>query len=164
MLEHDALILTPSADSGCLILQPNSGKQVGAVRPAPTGRGFLFRCFARPYLAIYESEDEPLLCTLNRLFRLREVWELRDADGHLVGKLTRAALSGQAGRRFTRALSPDRREVRFIDSRGQVAASLSSQEERVLTFGVESKCDPFTRMLILGSALLEIWRDGGRGR
>jgi hypothetical protein len=159
MLEYDSLTFPPAAmGSGWTIREPVSGKQVGVARRLTREGGFWSRWLGRQRLAVHESEDEPLLCTLHRLWSFREAWELRDADGRVVGKLSRAVLRGRLGRLLTRIESTDGPSTQYRDRQGRTIATLTCSGERVLTFAPACKGDPFTRMMVLGSALIDISR------
>jgi hypothetical protein len=164
MLEYENLIFMPSAAGmGWDIRDAASGKQVGVAR-RPAGGGFWSHWLRRTCLAVHESEDEPLLCTVHRQWGFQETWELRDAEGHPVGKLARGVLRGRLGRVLSRVDAPEGRTTRYLDRQGRTMATLTRCGERRLAFAAESKGDPFTRMLVLGGVLIEISRrsrDGG---
>jgi hypothetical protein len=158
MLENETLTFTRAVEGiGWTIHDGESGKQVGAVRSSK-GVGFWPRCLKRTCLAVYESEDEPLLCTVHRQLGFRETWELRDAEGQPVGKLSQETLRGRLGRLLSRVDAPKVQAIHYRDSQGRLMATLTCSREYRLTFAAESKGDPFTRMLVLGGALLEVSR------
>jgi hypothetical protein len=137
-----------------VILEPSSGSLVGLVRTARTSEGIWARWFGRGCLAIFESGDEPLLCTIQRRWGLSSAWDLRDADGHAVGRIARGALQGPLGR-FWITVNQANSVTEFRDRDGQLLASVDRQRgERLLSFAHQIKGDPFARMLILGSALV----------
>jgi hypothetical protein len=157
MLEYDKLIFVPSeAIPGWSIRDADSGCEVGVVRNVYVVAGFWNRWRVRARLAVHESEDEPLLCTLRRLWRFREAWELCDADGRVVGKLSRTFLRDRSGRLLTRIQITEDQTHQYLDRHGRVMATLICSGRRMLTFAPECKGDPFTRMLVMGGALIEI--------
>jgi hypothetical protein len=170
MLEFESLLLrswerdgnnTPRAYSegqgsapSWVILEPSSGSLVGLARPGKTSEGIWARWFGRGCLAIFESGDEPLLCSIQRRWSLSSTWDLRDADGHAVGRIARGTLQGPLGR-FWIAVNQVNAVTEFRDREGQMLASVDRQRgERLLSFTRHLKGDPFARMLILGSALV----------
>jgi hypothetical protein len=164
MLEHEILVFTPSSTGlGWTICDAASGKPVGMARPL-SGGGFWTRWLKRTCLAVHESEDEPLLCTVHRLWSFCETWELRDADAHPVGKLSRMVIRGRLGRLLTCVDAPERGTLHYLDRQGRTMATLTRRGDCRLTFIPESKGDPFTRMLVLSGVLIELsrsWRNGG---
>ena len=80
--------------------------------------------------------------------------DLRDADGHAVGRITRGSLQGPLGR-FWITVSEVNAVIEFRDRDGQMLATVDRQRgERLLSFTHQLKGDPFARMLILGSTLV----------
>ncbi len=171
MLEHDRLQIEPwnvykrsllQAGRGVpvplplwVILETNARTLVGLARPAARTGGFWARWFGRARLAVYESDDEPLLCTLCRCFRLSSNWELRDADGHIVGRIARTSLQGPMGRYVIPVSLANATGTEFLDLQGRRLATLIRQGDGcLLSFAVECKRDPFVRMLVLGAALV----------
>jgi hypothetical protein len=175
MLEHDILLLQPwdlykrshlqagvevsASDAIWAILEPNARTLVGLARPGAKTGSFWIRWCGRALLAVYESEDEPLLCTMRQGWGLSSTWELRDADGHTVGRIGRTSIQGPMNRYLipvSRASIPG---TDFLDLQGRKLAALVRQRDgRLLSFAVECKGDPFARMLVLGSAL--VMKDG----
>jgi hypothetical protein len=170
MLEHDTLLLQPwdlfkktvprvggedLPTPRWAILEPNAGTLVGLVRPRTNTQSFWTRWFCRAQLAVYESEDEPLVCTLLRSWGLERAWEMRDADGHMVGRITKSYLQGPLGRYLIHIQRSKPTVTGFLDGQGRALASLTRKaNDWILSFEGECKGDPFARMLILGSALV----------
>ena len=171
MLEHDGLLIQPwnvykrsllqaGSDVGVphplwAILETNARSLVGLARPLARAGGFWARWFGRARLAVCESEDEPLLCTLCRRFGLSSSWELRDADGHTVGRIARTSVQGPMGRHLIPVSLANAAGTDFLDLQGRRLATLIRQGDgRLLSFAVECKRDPFIRMLVLGAALV----------
>jgi hypothetical protein len=171
MLEHDILLLQPwdlykrsplhagveasASHATWAILEPNTRTLVGLARPGAKIGGFWKRCFGRALLAIYESEDEPLLCTLRHRWGLSSTWELRDADGHAVGRIARTGIQGPLNRYLIPVSRTNGPGTDFFDLQGRRLAALIRQRDgRLLSFAVECKGDPFARMLMLGAALV----------
>src|ERR1700687_1734085 len=154
MLEHEILVFTPSAtEVGWTIRDAVSGTQVGVARRLAGGK-FWSRWLRRTCLAVHESDDEPLLCTIHRLWSFREAWELRDADAQPVGRLSRTVIRGRLGRLLSRVDAPESRTVHYLDRQGRTTATLTRRGDCRLTFTPESKGDPFTRMLVLSRGVI----------
>ncbi len=137
------------------VLEPSSRTLVGLARPGAKTGSFRKRWFSRALLAVYESEDEPLLCTLRHRWSLPSSWELRDADGHTVGKIARRSIQGPMGRNLTVMSSTNAPGTEFLDlQRRRMATLVQQRDGRLLSFAVECERDPFARMLVLGAALV----------
>src|SRR5262249_11962609 len=110
MLENGTLLLRPCATLPAGV----SGAQLGlepaqVVQDALTGAllgfagwrkrgGFWPGWLSRPVLAVHESDDAPLLFTVHGLWGLAARWEVRDADGNIVGVLSGPLLKDRLGR------------------------------------------------------------------
>jgi hypothetical protein len=162
MLEHDALVLRPWSAFGQFaipptpswaLLEPNSLALVGVVRRAACLGSFLDRVFCRSRTAIHESDDEPLVCTIGRSWGLYAVWQVRDAEGQPVGQFTRGVLRGPQRRRWRIHRRTQGCELGGDD--GPALAAWSAHGlDRVLTFSVDSREDPLSRMLALAAAVM----------
>ncbi len=99
MLENNSLLLrTEAALSGAnglaaalepaqVVLDPLSGALLGFAGWQQRGLGWWRRWWTRPVLAVHEGDDAPLLCTIHALWGLSARWEVRDADGNVLGTL-----------------------------------------------------------------------------
>ena len=155
MLEHDTLLLRPwslPADGTRQrpIVEPATHGLLGfarTVKPRPGWRGW----FDTPALEVHEAEDEPLVFTVRRLGGWKPTWEVRDADGHLVG------LRDRIGRPFAlRGKTPDGTATGFFRSpdEHELARLVSSTEGTRLEFAANGTDNPFLRMLLLAAALV----------
>jgi hypothetical protein len=171
MLEHDSLLLQhwglykkpPPWGRGedgisppvWAMLEPNSRALVGLARHAASSKGRWASWFGRATLAVYESEDEPLLCTLHHRWGFFHTWHLLDADDHMVGRIARSGLQGTMGRNLLTVRDANTATTAFRDLQGRTFATLARQGyDHLLSFTNECKGDPFGRMLVLGAALV----------
>jgi hypothetical protein len=134
------------------IEEPGGGTVLGLVR-RPVGPPRWRPWLSRPVLAVHENDDEPLLCTIHRLWRWRRTWEVRDADGHPVGQiLTTAILSRQGWQGRIRWEAAG--EMICQDYWKRTLATLSpSGDGFLLTFAEQLDGNPFAKMLLLGAVL-----------
>lgn len=157
------------------ILDPDRGAQVGFVyRRSP--RSPWWRWLVPGTVAVHEAEDEPLVFTVERPWLLARVWEVLDADGHVVGAFRPArsrsllwfAASGYKGEargvildRFGELLGvvvgspePDGTET-FLKPEGVELAQVSTMKDQVLlTFADGVHGNPILKMLMLAAAVL----------
>lgn len=161
MLEQQNLLLRPWATSaGGLgsraILDPASGAPLGFACWRAAAGPCWRRWLAPAALAVHESDDEPLVFTVQRVWGLTPRWEVRDADGHYVGMLREQRLHD----RYDRGLaaierSPDRSTARFRGPDGRELGALSrSGDTTELTFTPSVDGQPFVKMVLLAAALL----------
>jgi hypothetical protein len=170
MLEHECLLLRrwevhqnaplPAHAQGRLarpiwaILEPNTRALVGLARPLATSKGIWARWFGRGGLAVFENDDEPLVCTLRRGWSLSHTWDLHDADDHMVGRIAGGLIQGPLNR-FWIMVNQANAAAEFRDPDGRTLATVTRQTDaRLVTFAGELKGDPFARMLMLGAALV----------
>jgi hypothetical protein len=160
MLEHVRIRLRremqaidrPRMDRGWVMEDPNDGVILGRARP---NRAW----FGLPILVIHEAEDEPLLFTLRRRLTLPASWEVRDADGHHVGVVGTRYLEVCTRPSWLNTAASGPAGAAFQDPKGRELATLSTVEDGwLLSFAPELDGDPFTRMVLLGAAL--VWRGG----
>ena len=151
MLEQQSLILLPwqdGPDARAWIVEPGTSAPLGFVRrQRPSG---WLRWLRRSFLAIHESEDEPLLMTLHSRLGPWPTWLVRDADDHHVGRI--------CGRRLLDGLD---HPVAELDSMGRyrnreqqdLAVTVREEEGVRLTFLMPDG-SPFVKMVILAAALV----------
>jgi hypothetical protein len=162
MLEQEALLLRPwsaapdAPAASRTIVDPASGSPLGSARWQMSATHFWLRWLSSPVLEIREADDEPLLCTVQRLWSLRGAWEVRDADGRFVGRIRGAQLHDRLDRPLAvREHVPDNHSVRWRHIRGQLLASLASAAGGArLDFANPPADNPFTRMALLAAALV----------
>jgi hypothetical protein len=160
MLEQAALLLRPWAPAagaarGRVVLDAVAGTPLGVARtPARPGG---WRWLARPALEVCETEDESLLCTVQRGWWPGSPWHVREAEGHLVGTVSGPSVVDRLGR--TVALLRDSGGGgSFLDPAGVELGRLERRPDGLrLTFAVWLEGDPFARMLLLAAALTSDW-------
>jgi hypothetical protein len=160
MLEQQTLLLRPwepgprpQDGPRRAVLAADTGAALGSVRRAPAAAGWA-GWLLPPVLRVHEADDEPLLCTLQRFWYLGTLWEVREADGHLVATVRRRRVDDRWGRRLAvPEAGPE--GVRFRARSGTVLAeaALANGEAR-LTFAAALAGEPFVKMALLGAALV----------
>jgi hypothetical protein len=119
--------------------------------------GAWFSWLARPALDIYarEEEDTSLLFTLYGPWFWTRVWEIYDADEHLVGTLRGNLILDSIGRILAtveRGAGTD--SFHFRRQAGYGPTSLTQTEAGVhMTFAPEVAGDPFAKMMLLAAGL-----------
>jgi hypothetical protein len=160
MLEYPTLRLERWTAATCLpclvISEPASRRPLGLARWRPRPGPFWRRWLTPSVLEILESEDESLLCTVQRTWGLRPGWDVFDADARFVGSIHGAYVLDPFGRAlaiFVTSAAADRKS--FVDSSQRELGTLL-QEERgnCLSFGAALPDNPFARMLLLATVLV----------
>jgi len=167
MLENGALLLRP-----CAALPAAGGEAAGleparAVLDALTGAplgfagwrrpgGFWPRWLARPVLAVHESDDAPLLFTAHGLWGLAARWEVRDAEGNVLGVLCGPLIKDRFGRALALWQRPsgDVGRARDADGRELMTVVVTPEGTRV-AFAAEAEGNPFLKMLLLAAVLVD---------
>src|SRR5438309_2002974 len=80
------------------ILDPETGQSLGFAAPGRSERSWWSWLRRQTLLWLFEAEDEPLLLTVDRFWHWGWRWEVRDADGHGVGRIQGAQLRDRLGR------------------------------------------------------------------
>jgi hypothetical protein len=170
MLEFPALLLRPGpapADGHArgptrtwTILDPATGEFLGTARWQSDPARAWWRWAARPQLTVCETIDESLVFTAHRRGTIFcPYWEVRDSEGHRVGRFTGPAIWDRSGQRLSLrfAATPDRQGTRFLDPAGREVARIYPDADGTrLTFADELKDSPFAKMLLLAD-VLERW-------
>jgi hypothetical protein len=156
MLEQPTLLLHPWSPASApgptrAITDPTDGRLLGTVRwTVPPARSW-FGWLRRPTLAVHESEDEPLVFTVRRLWSLAPRWEVSDADGHPVAILRRDWILTCFGDCLAWIQRESSHVARFCGPDGREVAQwhLSGGTQR-LVFGLDIQEEPFIKMAVLG--------------
>lgn len=160
--------LPPSAEPvlGRLIVNPADGATVGSVRQRPIVSSWKFW---RPQSGfdVFEMDDHPLLFSVQRIWSLGRFCDVRDAEGHLVGRFDRGRVQDAYGWGWA-AVERDRsqRMLGFRDRAHELAALTAAAGGDILVFRAALGANPFSRMLVLAAALAEgwpAWQQGGAG-
>ncbi len=159
MLEQPLLLLRrwhAQVPGRSLVLNPRSLAPLGFVcRCVPNG--LLARlCWWRSCLAVHESEDEPLLLTIEPALGLSPTWLVREAEGHVVGRIRGRSLVDIAGLPLAGLRATARSGVSVYQSPDGVdLAAVERDEEGVrLGFRPGTADNPFVRMVLLSAALV----------
>jgi hypothetical protein len=165
MLEDSALLLRPCSSlpgGGEAALEP-ARAVLDALTGAPRGfagwrrRGRLWpRWLSRPVLAVHETDDAPLLFTVHGPWGLSGRWEVRDADGNVLGALCGPLIQDRFGRDLARWQRPDGGvgRARDADGRDLMTVLLTAEGTRV-AFTDAAEGNPFLKMLLLAAALVD---------
>lgn len=154
MLEQPELLLQPWTAAGRRDIRATTGLLVGFASWQLPARALWRRLLFPQVLEVREIEDESLLFTMQRSWTLLPWREVREAEGHFVGRILGGVVQDMAFCRF--ATRQDDRGARalFVSPRGKSLAQLHDDEKGlrlVYTSAVEG--DPFRKMLLLAAAL-----------
>jgi hypothetical protein len=170
MLEHLILDLPPQGSSDRQsIVAAETGRLLGFARWQSTA-GPWWWPLSGGALFVHEQEDEPLLFTVRRCWRLLPRYEVCDADDRPVGYLARRWIRDGSGRHLAswgsrpkprgctpwRAFAPPGlgRHVFLSPSGRPLAELLIHDRHKRLTFRADIAGDPFAKMLLLAATLL----------
>jgi hypothetical protein len=119
------------------------------------GGGLWPRWLAAPVLAVHECDDAPLLFTVHRLWGLSGRWEVRDADGHVLGLLAGALIKDRLGRNLALCDHPADGAGRARDRDGRELMTVTQTAEGTrVAFAPAAEGNPFLKMLLLAAALV----------
>jgi hypothetical protein len=158
MLEQSALLLRPWAAGADgvrsrAVFDPTANTPLGLARTRSDSARLWPRWLNRPALEVYETEDESLLCTVQRSWGWGPRWSVREADEQLVGSVRGPQVLDRLGRTLAVLHCG-----RFVDSAGIELGRLERCGEGLrLSFAVWLEGDPFARMLLLAAALTSDW-------
>jgi hypothetical protein len=164
MLESGALLLLPgeslplgtteARESARTVCDALTGEPVGFAVWRKQRGGWLARWLLRPVLAVHEMDDAPLLFTIHQLWGLAPTWEVRDAEGFVLGVLAGPVLKDHFGRTLALCLrAQDGTEVRDAEGRTLLTLTEASGGKK-LTFAPEAEANPFLKMLLVATALV----------
>ncbi len=161
MLELSCLVIGPWKPPGPqkrhhwyrTLRDASSGAEAGVAIWQSSGLRWL-RFLWPVQLAVHESEDEPLLFTVQKLWTPWPRWTVQDADLRTVGTVGPPWLFDPQRRRVGKMESNARGDLHFLAAEGQELAVLSGNEERQLRFKETVMDEPFLKMLVLAGALL----------
>jgi hypothetical protein len=167
MLENGALLLrTCSAPPGVVDGAAAALEPMRAVLDALTGTplgfagwrrgGLLPRWLTRPVLAVHESDDAPLVFTVHGLWGLSARWEVRDADGNVLGVLSGRLIKDRFGRNLALWDRPAGGVGRALDGDGrELMTVMVTPDGTRVAFAAEAERNPFVKMLLLAAVLIE---------
>lgn len=160
MLENQVLLIREAYQGGDRlrteqeIVDPYSGVPLGRIRQqiAPSA---WFRWFIAPLFSVYETEDESLVFTVRRIWRIGPRWDVCDADEHHVGTLHARSLLDRTGHCFASWGSETAEgETRICDPGGFELATLRRMKQAVqLDFAPALQQEPLLKMLVLARAI-----------
>jgi hypothetical protein len=163
MLESRVLLLRPwqlspgETEPRLWIIDPQSAAALGFVCRKPVG-GLLrwLPWWRSTVIAIHESGDEPLLCTLSRRPGPWASWRVRDADDHLVGQVCGFRLfDGQNALLATAHPRPEEGTTSYLGAQNRELAVTALESDGVrLTFLLGERDNPFIKMVLLAAALV----------
>jgi hypothetical protein len=115
---------------------------------------------SRPVLAVHEDDDAPLLFTVHRRWSLFGRWEVRDADGNVLGVLSGPFIKDRFGRHLARWERSAGGLARACDGEGRELLTVAQTAEGTrVAFAPGAEGNPFLKMVLLSAALVES-RDG----
>jgi hypothetical protein len=116
----------------------------------------------RGSLAVHEDEDAPLVFTVHPRWRPGPAWEVREADGHDVGVLTRKFLKDALGHKLAYLdWEAQGASIRICTPGGQEWMTMNSEGKDLrLIFAETVDGQPYRRMMLLAAALAATFRYG----
>jgi hypothetical protein len=107
-------------------------------------------------LAIHESGDEPLLCTLGRRLGSWGSWRVRDADNHPVGQVSGLRLfDAQDNLLATAHPRPEDGTTSYLGLENRELAVTDLEADGVrLTFLLVERDNPFVKMVLLAATVV----------
>jgi hypothetical protein len=166
MLEHPALLIRPwtvpaaaRPDGGpgpgsTRDLLDTAGRPVGVARWQLAPADAWLPWLVRPTLTVHETDDEPLVFIVRRLWALTPSWEVCDADGNRVALLRRDWVWDRYGDCLAWLDRGAADGCRFHGRDGRELAYLSwASEDLRLEFGAELGDEPFVKMALLAAVL-----------
>jgi hypothetical protein len=158
MLEQ-ANLLIRGQGAGWVLLDPDSRRPLGTARWRPVRWRFAPRWLARRALEVFETEDEPLLFIIKRLWGLLPKWEVCDADGNRIAVLRRNRILDVFGQPW--AVVKRRQDA--LQLRGddrEFACAWTTDAGIQLEFAPELQGNPLAKMSLLATVLVQGERHG----
>lgn len=155
MLEFPALLVRPPGPDGRRYILNGAGDKVLglAISHRPAG---LWRWFSRSTTEVHEADEAPLVCSVRPGWIWPTRYEVRDAEGYLVGTLVSRFILNEFNRRIAEMHRPSGHSIQLQSHRGDLLAKLHRDDENwLLEFAREKELDPFLKMLLLAVALRE---------
>jgi len=167
MLEHQALwlgnwSLAPKTTEPALprlpwrpILEASTRAYLGLARQRTKPTFVWFGSFTGPTTDVFETEDEALLLTVERLVSLRTAWRVRDSDGNSLGTIRGNFLRDQHGRTMAVVESlAEQGNYRWrADDGRELGIVRISDGGVIVTWDSCVQAYPFTKMVLLASAI-----------
>lgn len=152
MLEHATLLIRPPGPDGARpIVEAEGGTPLGFAQARIVRRWWWPTVTV---LEVREYQDAPLLFTLRGTWSWRTCHEVRDADGFVIGSLSREHVHDEYGRRFAVRKAEAEGRWSLLSMRGQLLGQAQVEPQGVrLTFAPKIEREPFVKMLVLAAAL-----------
>jgi hypothetical protein len=158
MLEQPALLIRPwqGKPRRAWIVEPGSATRLGFVcRRRPSGPLGWLAWWRRSGLAVHESEDEPLLLTVQQTLFPWRSWLVRDADGRPVGRVRDHRLLDAFNQPLAELQMEEHSGASAYRDRERALAVTRQEEEGVrLTFQPGQRENPFVKMVLLAATLI----------
>src|SRR5260370_41537460 len=151
MLEHSELLVR-RMDSGWDIVEPDTGRPLGIVRPRLVHSRWGLGWLKRTAFDVYESEDEPLVFTVRQLWAFAPKWEICDADGHRVAFVKRGQILDAFGRPWA-TLESTADSIEFRAGDRQFALARHTAGGLHIDFAADLQDHPLTKMSLFGAGL-----------
>jgi hypothetical protein len=156
MLEQVHLLIQHAqGETAWTIADADTHRPLGVARWRPwTGRPWL-SWLSQPILDVFETDDEPLVFSVRRLWALSSKWEVRDADGHRVA-LLRHGLIVDALDQFRARVerSADDSLMQFQGPTLELAHATWSVEGVRIEFAPQIESEPLIKMALLAAVLI----------
>jgi hypothetical protein len=148
MLERGKLLIRDADSEGSRSIEDAAtGEPLGSARPVERQPRWLP---ARRVLEVREAEDAPLVFTVQRAWSLLSRYDVRDADGRLIGSIAGVLVASRGDRRF--ALCGPDGNISACDGK-LLARVIRTKKGTEIGFADADVLDPFARMLLLAYAL-----------
>ena len=159
MLDHTCLIVHPWMPDGptwTRRITDRDGRYLGQMRYDRALRVGWFAWLRKTRLHVYETEDDSHLMTLTSAWAMRRSWSVLDADDVHIGSLHLGRLVTSDGSTIG-ALEGNVQAGRIRDHVDELLASYRVRQDGAVevTFMERAMENPFLRMLLLGSVLMQ---------